>query len=111
MGLMQTFVGTTVTLADVRFDVDIELTSNLTLVFLFELIESALETNSCSGIESSLLNLVRVAQGFVFYSSILKGFPKVGLAHISNMKKDKQIRSKKTNHQMVLLQTTKIQKL
>ena len=44
MGLMQTFGGTTDTLTDVRFDVDIELTSNLTLVLVFELIESALET-------------------------------------------------------------------
>ena len=38
MGLMQTFIDTTDTLADVKFEVDIEL--KLTLVLVFELIKS-----------------------------------------------------------------------
>ena len=38
MGLMQTFVETTDTLAGVKFEVDIEL--KFTLVLVFELIES-----------------------------------------------------------------------
>ena len=50
MGLMQTFVETTDTLADVKFEVDIE--SNLTLVLVFELIESVLETNTWCEIDS-----------------------------------------------------------
>ena len=84
MGLMQTFVETTDTLADVKFQVDIE--SNLNLVLVFELIESVLETNSWLGL---ILIGISVVQGFVCYSSILKRrifkcSDKVGLACISN---------------------------